>query len=336
MNLTEIIGRMLGLKQTQAIEDFELSLGASWANDAPAWLFFGCLGLSVLVVLFYARYQRQRHVAARVVMAVFRGAALCLLLLALAKPILTVNVTSQKKPSLWFLFDGTDSMAMVDELSINQRDELAEAVGLDSDRATAETPGDVVTRRVDYLKALLQNGKGTFLDTLAEKCRLRAFLFERGDGARSLELSADGREAIDGDHLAAQLTTDGDVSAIGAALDDLARHHSTTDLAGLVIFSDFNQNAGPAALASAKALGVQIQTVGLGATTAVDVSVGIQAPLHVKKDERATVEVTVRQFGLDGEQVKVKLAAERLGGLDADAAETTVVGEQTVLLAGPV
>ena len=333
MNISQtiesIIGRLLGLGDTQTIEGYEPSLAAPWAHDAPAWLFFGCLGLAAVAVLFYARYQRQKHVGARVVLAICRAVVLCLLLLMLAQPILTVTVSSQKLPSFWFLFDGTDSMAIADEFAGQQRSRLDEAVGLANGQENSAAGGNRHLARADYVKALLQKEDKNLLAQLQDSCRIRAFLFDRPDGVRSLELSADGRQEVDGKHLAEQLTTEGEVSAIGAALDDLARRHATGSLAGLVIFSDFDQNAGPAALAAADRLGVKIFTVGIGATAAVDVAVGLQAPLILKKDERATITVTLRQQRLDGEEVEVVLSAQPIRDSDG---EPIPIGQKTVVL----
>ena len=111
MNPAELIGRMLGLTATQSIRNVELSLAAPWAHNAVAWLLLGCLGLAIVAVLFYARYQHRRRGRARIALASVRAILLSLLLLILAEPILTVRVASRLRPSLWLLFDGTDSMA---------------------------------------------------------------------------------------------------------------------------------------------------------------------------------------------------------------------------------
>ncbi len=359
-SITALLGRLLGLDQAQTIEGYEPTLAAPWAHDAPAWLFFGCLALIAVAVLFYVRYQRNKSVGARVVLAGARAAVLCIVLLLLAQPVLKVTVTTQRRPALWALFDATGSMAIADEFSDTQRDELAKAAGLARHEAPAtndESGQAQSTRdeagirhsptRADYVKALLQKDGGAWLGRLAEKCRLKAFLFDQPRGVRSLGLTGDGGEQIDAKHLAEQLTTDGQVTAIGEAIDDLARRHATSNLAGLVIFSDFDQNSGQAALAAARKLGVSIHTVGVGATAAVDLAVSVQAPLVMKKDEKATVTVILRQQGLDGEEVNVSLRQEALATTiasqqplpeasppDAPAAAATVIDEKPVVLSG--
>jgi len=61
VSLGYLLGRMLGLEESQAVVRVGLpSLGAAWAHEAPAWLLFGCLGLALLAVAFYLRFQPDR------------------------------------------------------------------------------------------------------------------------------------------------------------------------------------------------------------------------------------------------------------------------------------
>jgi len=341
VTLTELIGRLLGLEEAQTIEGLEFSLVAPWIRGAPAWVFFGCLGLIALAAVYYGKYHPQKPGRVRMVLGALRAIALCLLLLLLAEPILTVTVTSRKRPALWFLFDGTNSMAIADDLSEAERGKLAEAVGLSGNTQSQppETGNPIPSgdrpSRVEYVKALLRKEGGNLLDKLEESFRLRAFLFDRPDGVRLLELSADGRQGIDGDHLAKQLTTDGEVTALGAALDDLARRHATGNLAGLVIVSDFDQNAGPSPLTAAQQLNVKLYTVGVGSTAQSDVAVSLDAPLIMKKAERSTVSVGLWQQGLVGESVSVSLSARQLIEPDGLEGDPIPVGEKTVVFSGP-
>jgi hypothetical protein len=283
-----------------------------------------------LALVFYARYQAGRRSAPRIVLALFRAALLSLLLLILAEPILTVRVTSRLRPTLWMLFDGTDSMAVTDEIPEAERAQLARAAGLENEGSPA---GETKRRaRIDYVKALLSKEEENLLARLGKEFRLRAFLFDRPDGARAAELSASGDDRLDPAHLAGQLTTDGEVTALGAALGDLARRHATANLAGLVVLSDFNHNAGPAPLEAARRLGVKVYTVGVGPVAAVDLAVDLQVPPVMKKDERSLLSATVRQEGLEGHSVEVRFKMRPLGG-SATEASATLVGQRSVTLA---
>ena len=338
MSITELVGRMLGLENAEAIDRLpRVSLAAPWAHDAPGWLLFGAVGFAAVALLFYTRCQRGRRVGPRVLLAVCRAALLGLLLLVLAEPVATITWTSRLRPSLWLLLDGTDSMAVADKLPEAERARLAEAVGLSAQTASpgqgGETSGAVP--RIEYVKALLRKQEGELLARLQERFRLKAFLFNRADAVRGLELAPGSEPGIDAAHLAGQLTTEGEVTALGAALEDLGRRHATANLAGVVVFSDFNENVyRPAAEEAAGRLGVKIYTVGVGPATAVDVAVDLQVPPLMKKDERVTLTATVRQEGLTGEPVTVNFTAQRLGGTGGPAPPEHL-GQRTVKLTGP-
>jgi len=333
MNLSQIfdnlIGRLLRLEAAEKIEGYRPGWAADWARDS-AWLLFGCIALALLAVVFYARFQRRGHVATRTLLAVLRAAVLCLLLMALARPTLEVTVGSRQRPLLYLVFDGTDSMAIEDELTAEDRTKLEKALGIEPG-SNGDNNGGRKPSRADYVKALVRMKDGNLLEKLQEKARLQAFLFDDAKGIRSLELAADGSSKLDVDHLADQLTTDGEVTALGTALEDLARRQATGN--GLIVFSDFNQNTGTAAATAAKKLGVKIYTVGVGATAAVDVAVSLDAPLILKKDERSTVTVILDRRGLDADQqVDVTLSVRKAGGTDATESELTLIERRTVTL----
>jgi hypothetical protein len=335
MSITGLFGRLLGLERAERIEGYQFDLAASWARDAAAWLFFGCMALAIIGVLFYVRAQRQPSLGARVLLAALRASVLCLLLLFLAEPVLKVFVTENLKPSLWLVFDGSESMSIVDEMAEIDREKLDQAVGLSTAAAVPAVSPGVNRTRQEYVKALLTKDGGKLLKQLADDYRVRAYVFDNSDGVRTLELSEESGGTIDPNHLADRLGTEGQVTALGAALHDLGRRHATANLAGMVIFSDFDNNSGPSPLPAAKELGVQVFTVGVGAATAVDLSVDVQAPLHVKKDERGAVTVTVRQQGLDGQTVNVLLSAQQLGGEEGQSEEIRTIDDKPLTLAGP-
>ena len=120
----------MGLEGAQHIEGYEFSLAAPWAQEAPVWLLFACLALAFVAIVFYARYQQTRRFGPRILLALFRAAVLSLIVLILAEPTVTVTVTSQKRPVLWTLFDGTDSMAIADELTATERAEVRDVTGM--------------------------------------------------------------------------------------------------------------------------------------------------------------------------------------------------------------
>jgi hypothetical protein len=349
MNFTELVGRALGFENVTSIRQITPSLAAPWAHHAAGWVFFGCVGLSVLSFVFYLKYQSHGRPAARVALATLRALLLSLLLVFLADPVLNVEITSQPRPLLWVLFDGTDSMAIEDQLPDAQRAKLSEATGLTvatsgASPATSATnspgnsPATAKPARMDFVKAWLKKQDKNVLTDLQAKFRLRAFVFDRPDGVRALEASHESSGDLDLSKAADGLTTTGQVTALGKAFEDLGVRHSMGNLAGVVVVSDFDQNSGPAPLASAQNLRVPVYTIGVGPTSAIDLGVDLQSPPLMKKEERSTVTVTLRQTGLEGEAVPVTVTARRLGGSSDSlrAEDAMLVGTRSVELKGPV
>ncbi len=316
MNFKELLGRLIDLENLRSVEEIRPSFAAPWASGSPAWVFFGCLGLALLAVFFYMKFQARGRLI-RIVLAASRALLLSLLLLLLAEPILTVKLTSSPKPLFWILLDGTDSMGMVDQASGEERNRLVRAVGR-SQEASREPEK---LSRAGSVQALFRKKDRNLLKRLEEKFRLDTFIFERPDGARHIQ-SSSSSGALDPDLLAEELTTKGKVTALGAALLDLASRHATGNLAGLLLVSDFNQNAGPSALSAARKLGVPVHTLGVGPRAAVDLAVGLRAPLVLKKAERSTITAMIRQSGLEGRLVTVKLSARPLAGGESNSGGT--------------
>ncbi len=301
MNLQQTIyewlGRMLGLEQVQSVADFKFSFAAAWAQRAPMLLLFGFVGLVAAAAVFYFRHQPNRHRRWRVVLFVIRAAVLCQVLLLLAEPILTLTIQSRKRPALWLLFDGTDSMNIADDLPPEVRAATDKAVGIDEAKTDtssgAKSPGEAGASstgqrpsRIEYLRALVQKKDQNLLEQLGKQFRLQAFLFESTQSVRSLELGR-GLGPIDGKHVAEQLTANGQVTDLGGAITDLAHRNPSSSLAGLIVFSDFNKTTGPDPAKAAQQFGAKIYTVGVGATRAVDLAAKIVAVPYGEDEGRS-------------------------------------------------
>ena len=332
MNWAATIGRMLGYEDVSRIDSAHVSFGSSWAHAQPAIIVLGCLVLIALSVWFYLRYQVRGHRPTRIALALLRSLALCALLLILADPTLELVFVSQPKPVLWVLLDGSDSMSIPDELPADERQTLISAVDLAGYQAAHPLRDGERPARADYARALLARKDKNLLERLESKYRLRLFSFAESEGVRLLGAADDdSRDAI---VAATEWKTSGSVTALGDALEDLARKHASDNLAAVLVISDFDQNAGTAPLAAAKKLGVPIFTVGVGPLTAVDLSVDLLAPPTMKKSESATINVTVRQRELESPTVTVKLFAHQPGEMTGDEPARTLVGEKIVTIAG--
>ncbi|HEX4129432.1 MAG TPA: hypothetical protein VHZ24_05270 [Pirellulales bacterium] len=331
MTVSDTIGQMLGRPRAEAIEQITPSLAAGWAQGHGGLVLLACAAIALVVGVLYYRRAAIGHRGVRGLLAAMRAAVCCLLLLLLAEPTLVVRIVRQPRPLVWLLFDGTESMSLRDQLATSDRQALDAAL----DMAVAlPTTSDASPARIDYVRQLIHGAPSNVLGRLQEKFRLKALVFDRATGVRSLPAeTADGSRRLDGAKLARQLTTDGRLTALGAALAGLGQRHATSQLAGLIVFSDFDQNSGITPLGPAAQLGVPIYTVGVGPAMAIDLAVELDAPRLMKKSESSTITVALRQTGLDGRKVPVRLSAQRLGS-DAET-PPIVLGQQELMLDGP-
>jgi hypothetical protein len=347
--MTRIIGWLLGLDHVDSIDDIEVALAAPWAQDGLFWLCAGCAVFVVLSVIFYLRFQTRGSRAIRLGLAISRGLLLSLLLVTLAYPVLRITSTRQPSPLLYFVFDGTDSMAIEDELAKEQRDELLTAVGREMQPAAEGGQAEPLRSRMDYVRALVACQQDNLVDKLHDKdLRLEAFLFDGSSTSqlRRLELGPNGDDKLDRQHLASQLTDKGQVTAIGAVLDDLAQQFGSSQLAGVVLFSDFAHNSGLAPVgrsggneqSPASRLGVPLFTVGVGPASARDLAVDLQPPPRMKKGENTTIAVKLSQTGMEDQTCRVRVTARRLQGDLVTFRERgeIVVGEESVTFSQPV
>jgi hypothetical protein len=356
------IGWLLGIENATAIDHIDVSLAAPWAQDGFFWVMLGAAVLMGLAVFFYLRLQAKGPAGPRLALGVFRGVLLGLLLIMLADPVLQLTVVNRQKPFLYVIFDGTDSMAIQDELPDAQRAAIEKAVGwsgqpekgvrpnptstgatADPAGSDAEQPAAGPPSRMDYVQSLVRQDQANLLRRLVEEnqVQLEAFLFdgESTSQLRKLKLSESGDSRVDPEVIAKDLTTTGKVTALGSVLHEVGQQFGAGRLAGVVLVSDFAHNSGVAPLGTAQQspiakLDAPIYAVGVGATEAVDLAIDLQTDPKMKKAERSSVLVKLRQSGLAGQSVTVRVMARKLSGESGAADEGEInVGQRTITLA---
>ncbi len=329
--MTRLLGRLFMIEDLSSIHGWEITLGAPWAQRYPVLLMFGIVAIAAAGIVYYVRYQHIGRHFGRDLMALFRAAVLLLLLLILAEPMISLTVTEHPRPLVLALFDGSGSMGIRDVLPDETAKQLTDAMDPE-DRPEALDERN----RLNLVQHVLAGPAKGALGELAKRNRVRAYIMDRADYVREIDVSGPGgKDGIDVAHLAGQLTAEGPVTALGSALDDLNRRHKGPLLAGVVIFSDFDRNAGRDPVAAARELGAPLFTVGVGPHEVVDLAVDLQAPLVLKRDEKATVTVLLRQTGLTGRSAQVSLTARKQGmtsGLDVQGAAVAVSPVQVVPL----
>src|SRR5687768_16574736 len=172
------IGWLLGIDNVTAIDEIDASLAAPWAAEGPFWVFLGAAALFVLALTFYLRWQPKGPVGPRFSLGVCRGLLLAMLFVTLADPVLRLTVVNKQKPFVYLVFDGTDSMAIEDELPDAQRKQIEESVGYQGgtsrvktrEISTAAQPAEAAAAarpsRMDYVQALLRKDQANFIEEL--------------------------------------------------------------------------------------------------------------------------------------------------------------------------
>lgn len=327
MTLTQFVGRMLGYEDVSSIESIRGSFGAAWAHASPGTLALAIVAAAMLAMWFYLRLQPRGSRATRIGLAALRGVVLALLLVILADPILEVTLVRHPQPVLWVALDGSESMGLADELSEADRQVLDQAVALEWNKTQSGSMADRPTRAA-YVRAFFNRNQSRWLTDLQQRFRMRLFSISTDHGVEAL--------APDMERLTADALRDwslrGSVTALGNGLEELGRRNAGDNLAGVLLVSDFDQNAGTSAVAAAHRLGVPVFTVGVGPETAVDLEVDLLAPPTMKKAESSTLVATVRQRELDEAAVTVRVFAEAPSPIAGGTPLRQTVGERSVTL----
>jgi len=338
--VTETIGWLLGLDRVAEVRSVRPTLGAEWATrgSGPFWMVLALAGLIVLVALFYRKFQTLSSRRLRWLLTVNRTTLLILLLATLAEPVLRIKIIREGLPTLFVVFDGTASMDIRDRMDADQRAAWERATGL-----TSTQPSDVPPRRQDFVRGWLRNSDSNVLQSIGREreCRIEYFLFDGQTTSRVRRLSHSNsdNDAQIWEHVAGQLSSNGEVTAIGSVLRDLARQPGARSLAGVVLVSDFVQNSGELPLSSSGAdasspvgaLKVPIYTLGVGIERSRDVAVQLAADPKIRRGEKTELKVSLRQTGLDGQTAKLLVAARVLDGAGAGSKER-VIARRTIVM----
>jgi len=311
------LGKLLGIERLESIDSVRLGFAAPWAHQRPALVLFCCVALAAVAAIFYMRYQVLRKKKARVSMAIFRAVLLVMLLIILAEPIIALQIKSNPRPLVLMLFDGTDSMNIRDRLSPDSRSALQGALGAEAPKFDEDQP----PTRQDLVRAAIRSRKVNLLQTLGEKFRVRAYVLNQPDDIREIAITTGESDTVDAAALADKIQGKADVTALGTALDKLRLRSRSNLLAGVVVFSDFDQNRGSPLLEAAGRLNVPVHAVGLGPRQAKDLWVELETPRSLKRGERTSVTVTLHQSGLAGRDARIELRARRLGTAGTGSAE---------------
>ena len=177
--MNEMLGNLLRIENVRSINGFELAFAAGWAQRHPEWVLLGCGAAIAAAIWFYRRFQPAMSRSRRVALSVLRAALLAAMVVLLADPVLQVTVDHVSRPLLWLLVDGSQSMALRDDLPAEERASLTAATGLSG-------PADGQPARIDYLRAWLERKQDNVVGQLAKRFRVKAFLFDGAESVKAL------------------------------------------------------------------------------------------------------------------------------------------------------
>lgn len=325
-----LIGWLLGLERVDSISSIDAALAAPWAKDRELLIALVCAGLVLLAGFFYVKRQNVEG-GWKWLLVATRSLMLILALLTLANPILRITIEQIREPLFYVLIDATESMEIRDEITASEQSRLTAATGVSP--TDAEQPA-----RADYVRGWLRRGEDGPLQRLIDDAgvRLEFFTFGGQSSGQLRRIGGSEQGQFNAEQLAESLEPTGRVTSLGAALADVPQQIGSQYLSGVVVVSDFAHNAGEAPLGDSQSpatrIAAPIFSIGVGAADAIDLAATIQTDLKMKKAERTSIQVKLRQLGLDGQTATVKLIARPLEQQASGESAETVVGSREVTL----
>lgn len=221
MDIEKLIGWLLGLdKPALSGRDWHFD----WNNMPRAWVLLFIL--IVIILLSSIVYLKNRLAAAgvrRLFLIAFRFCALFTLLLLIFEPVVLIEVVEEKKSTVLFLVDNSQSM--------NRVDEYPEESQISALKKVMKQETYQETSRIDIAKAALSNALRGPLKELGEKWLIKFYSF----GSALREVSQDG--------ISDMRATD-EETAIGDAISDALKKSRGELISTVVLVSDGQNNRG--------------------------------------------------------------------------------------------
>ncbi len=270
------------------------------------WVLLLMVVLGVGTIWIYRRISGLPTRQTRILMAL-RLTLFALLLLLLLRPVLQLTVQGSIRRTLVLLFDNSSSMKIED----------ARTEGIDRKRAAVVLNEDNLKSiqldhpsRIDLVRGALTNDRLELTKKLGKLFDLRLYSF----GQRLAELDSTAGAA--GQRNVLNATSP--VTPLGDSLREVLSRSRGQPLAGIVLVTDGQSNAGNSPIAAAEiasAQGVRLFTWGVGLPTARDVVVAsVFAPDICFVNDEVPVVIRVRASGLAGQSgsLVVKLGADKI------------------------
>ena len=219
-----------------------------FADPWPAWWLITA-GLAVLAYLVYRRESGTATRRQKLFLATLRAAALLLVMGMIFRPVRVSELFHTTDSVLVMMVDSSLSMGIRDEYRDPAYEAaLASAVGIAAGDAQSLTPEqkaqlNLLDRRGIVAK-ILENSGGNLLQELRAKCTPRLYAFS--SELRPMQWPGEGQQ------YEPLLKPEGRTTAIGECIREAARELKGQRIAGMVIITDGQSNAGRDAVAAAE------------------------------------------------------------------------------------
>lgn len=303
-----MIGRLLGIKDAEAINYFDWYFRQSW----PRSIAVGLIVAALLYVALLYRAERGLGIVRRVVLGTMRGAVLTIIILMLFEPKLLIELTKVEPTCVLVLVDKSASMAIADRRAEqDQLEEAAMGLGKIAFDAKSGVPlegmrKDLSPARMDLAKGILNNAQAAVFEQIAGRQPVHYFSF----GAKLEPMGA--ADAL------AKLKPADKSTALGPAMQQAVATQGGQTIGAVIVVTDGGANEGADPLEAARELGkagVPVYPIGVGLADPPDVAIrDVIVDEVVFAKERVTARVQLHSSGYERQSVEliVKLDGKEL------------------------
>jgi hypothetical protein len=280
--------------------------------QSPQLLGWGLCLLVPIAVFIYLRQKRNLPtvpVGMRITLSATRVLILLLLIFVLGSPYLKLDHKSEKKPIVAVLFDHSQSMSLPAGPygSEEELGAIARAAGYRAEGSTIDARTRIAldgTSRAKLAQTVVQNGARGFFVGLTKKYDVQYWSFDRG----MAQLGVDPAKLA----LPEPPMPGGSATQIGDAIGKILDESAGRQVAGIVLFSDGQNNGGRSPTEAASTAGAAkspVFAVPVGSSKRIqDVAiVDVFATTPVTVEDTVRVSVTVESSGFDKRPIKVEL-----------------------------
>lgn len=296
--MDDLLSKLLGVSEGIRSEQGQMSL--EWQDFPAAWIFLlivlGCLGMFLYI---YGKERKDVSAGPKAVLAIIRALVIIIILLMLFRPMLTIDITREKKSVLVVLVDESLSMSKKDPRPKEDKDveTLAKVTGMSKEEVVRLT-------RIDLVNRALANKETMILDTLESRMKVAYFAFAKK--ARPVK-----KEEI------SSLQGVGSETSIGDALKHALTVFREERVAAVLVISDGRNNTGLDPRDVCKELQkdyIPVFTVAPGiAQDPMDIALmEMEAPDAVLINDPVLIKFGVMNKGFEGKDINVEFYVYQL------------------------